>query len=36
MIELDITTTNVAIDRLLERTDNPRHRYLLPSYQRHR
>jgi hypothetical protein len=36
MIELDVTTTNQAVDRLLERTDDPRHRYLLQSYHRHR
>jgi hypothetical protein len=36
MIDLDITQTNRAIDRLLERTDNPRHRYLLQAFHRHR
>ena len=36
MIDLDITTTNAAIDRLLERTDSARHRYLLRSFHRHR
>ncbi|HEY1539507.1 MAG TPA: hypothetical protein VGF63_08930 [Solirubrobacteraceae bacterium] len=36
MIDLDITQTNQAIDRLLERTENPRHRYLLQTYHRHR
>lgn len=36
MIELDVTTTNQAVDALLERTENPRHRYLLQSYHRHR
>jgi len=36
MSELDITQTNVAVDELLEVTDNPRHRYLLESYNRHR
>jgi hypothetical protein len=36
MTRLDITQTNVAIDRLLEVTDNPRHRYLLQAYYRHR
>lgn len=36
MIEFDVTTTNGAVDRLLERTQNPRHRYLLQSYHRHR
>lgn len=32
----DITNINVAIDRLLETTANPRHRYILMSYARHR
>ncbi len=32
----DITKGNVAIDRLLEVTTNPRHRYMLMSYARHR
>ena len=36
MIDLDITTTNAAIERLLERTENPRHRFLLRTYHRHR
>jgi len=36
MVELDITKTNVAVDRLLEVTDNPRHRYMLEAYNRHR
>jgi hypothetical protein len=36
MIELDVTTANQAIDRLLQRTDDPRHRYLLQSFSRHR
>jgi hypothetical protein len=36
MIDLDITTTNAAIERLLERTENPRHRFLLQNYHRHR
>jgi hypothetical protein len=36
MIDLDVTQTNRAIDRLLERTDNPRHRYLLQTFHRHR
>ena len=33
---LDITKTNDAIDRLLAVTHNPRHRFLLQSYYRHR
>lgn len=36
MIELDVTQTNQAIDRLLERTENPRHRFLLQAFHRHR
>lgn len=36
MIELDVTTTNAAIDRLLDCTEDPRHRYLLQSFHRHR
>lgn len=32
----DITKINVAIDALLETTTNPRHRYILMSYARHR
>ncbi|MGH2927568.1 MAG: hypothetical protein ACRDL8_05145, partial [Solirubrobacteraceae bacterium] len=33
---LDITKTNIAVQELLARTDNPRHRYLLQAYDRHR
>ena len=36
MFEFDITETNVAVERLLERTTDPRHRYLLETYNRHR
>jgi hypothetical protein len=36
MAKLDITKTNVAVERLLEVTENPRHRFLLMSYYRHR
>jgi hypothetical protein len=36
MIKLDITKTNLAVDRLLEVTTNPRHRFLLQAYHRHR
>jgi hypothetical protein len=36
MRNLDITKCNVAIDRLLEVTTNPRHRFILMSYARHR
>ncbi len=32
----DITKCNIAIDRLLEVTTNPRHRYILMSCARHR
>ena len=32
----DITQTNVAVRNLLEVTGNPRHRFLLESYDRHR
>lgn len=34
--QLDITKTNVAVQELIEITDNPRHRYLLQAYDRHR
>ena len=33
---LDITKTNAAVQRLIEVTENPRHRYLLQAYDRHR
>ena len=33
---LDITKTNAAVRELLEVTENPRHRYLLEAYDRHR
>jgi hypothetical protein len=36
MFEFDITKTNIAVERLLEVTDNPRHQFLLQSYNRHR
>src|ERR1700719_4680775 len=36
MPKFDITKLNVAIDRLLEVTTNPRHRFLLQAYSRHR
>jgi hypothetical protein len=36
MAKLDITTLNVAVERLLETTENPRHRFLLQAYHRHR
>src|SRR4051812_17133571 len=34
--QLDITETNIAVRELIERTENPRHRYLLEAYDRHR
>ncbi len=36
MSRLDITKQNVAVEKVLGRTENPRHRYLLESYLRHR
>jgi hypothetical protein len=36
MLNLDITQSNIAIDRLLEKTTNPRHRFILMNYSRHR
>jgi len=36
MITLDITKTNRAVRDLLDRTENPRHRFLLMAYDRHR
>ncbi|MBV9359660.1 MAG: hypothetical protein JO023_29470 [Chloroflexi bacterium] len=36
MAQYDVTRTNQAIERLLEVTTNPRHRFLLQSYYRHR
>src|SRR6516164_11594465 len=36
MITLDITKTNQAVRDLLDRTENPRHRFLLMAYDRHR
>ena len=33
---LDITRTNAAVQELIEVTENPRHRYLLQAYDRHR
>jgi hypothetical protein len=34
--DLDITKTNIAVTELIGRTENPRHRYLLEAYDRHR
>lgn len=36
MLNFNLTAGNSAIDRLLEVTDNPRHRYILMAYARHR
>jgi hypothetical protein len=36
MPKFDVTKLNVAIDRLLETTRNPRHRFMLMAYSRHR
>ncbi len=36
MLNLDITQANVGIDKLLAVTTNPRHRYILMNYSRHR
>ena len=34
--QLDITETNRAVQELIQVTHNPRHRYLLQAYDRHR
>jgi hypothetical protein len=34
--QLDITMTNKAVQELIEVTEDPRHRYLLQTYDRHR
>ncbi|MDQ6523476.1 hypothetical protein RB608_07705 [Nocardioides sp. LHD-245] len=36
MSRFDITQTNVAVRRLIETTTDPRHRWLLQAYDRHR
>jgi hypothetical protein len=36
MVKYDITKTNIAVTRLLDQTTNPRHRFLLMAYDRHR
>jgi hypothetical protein len=36
MAKLDVTKLNAAVDRLLETTQNPRHRFMLQVYARHR
>ncbi len=35
-MQFDITRTNIAVQELIEVTENPRHRYLLQAYDRHR
>jgi hypothetical protein len=34
--QLDVTKTNIAVQALIEVTENPRHRYLLQAYDRNR
>jgi hypothetical protein len=36
MMKYDITQTNLAVRRLIEKTDNSRHRFMLIAYDRHR
>jgi hypothetical protein len=36
MPKYDVTKLNVAIDKLLAVTPDPRHRFLLQAYSRHR
>lgn len=36
MSRFDITQTNIAVERMIETTENPRHLYLLHAYNRHR
>jgi hypothetical protein len=36
MVDFEITETNVAVERLIDTTENPRHRFLLEAYNRHR
>ncbi len=36
MSQLDITKQNVAVEKVLDNSTNPRHRYLLQAYLRHR
>ena len=36
MAKFDIARLNAAVDKLLETTDNPRHRFLLQAFGRHR
>ena len=36
MPKFDITKLNVAVDKLLEATENPKHRFMLQAFGRHR
>ncbi|NMM91831.1 hypothetical protein B2J88_47430 [Rhodococcus sp. SRB_17] len=36
MNRFDVTTLNLAVDKVIEQTENPRHKYLLQAYNRHR
>ena len=36
MAKFDVTKLNPAVDKLLETTENPRHRFLLQAFGRHR
>jgi len=36
MPKFDVTKLNVAVDRLLQTTENPRHRFMLMAFSRHR
>jgi hypothetical protein len=36
MPKFDVTKLNVATDKLLETTENPRHRFMLQAFSRHR
>ena len=36
MPKYGITETNIEVERLLSKTQNPRHRYLLKAFARHR
>jgi hypothetical protein len=36
MAKYDVTKLNVGVDKLLAVTTNPRHRFLLQAYSRHR
>jgi hypothetical protein len=36
VLDYDIRETNVGVERLIDTTENPRHRYMLEAYNRHR